>query len=406
MADGGAGPTHMPSILWVKSGPVVPATTGGRLRTYEMLRALHQRATVHFLALGQPAPDDPGDYASTIEFVPKSIPRRGSLRFAAQATRNLVSDTALSLARYESPVLARRVKELCDALTPDVVVCDFLTSAPNVPADVRRQSVLFLHNVEALVLARMAAAARSAPARRYLSGQHRRLHMAEGELARQFGRIITVSASDADVARSGYALTNVVGHVPTGVDQQRFEWVRQAPKGSTRLCFLGSMDWRPNVDAVVWFLDNVWPAIVAAVPQASFTVIGRSPPRRLVHAWQGRSGVRFTGTVDDIRPALAGADIAVVPLRVGGGTRLKVLELMAAGIPVVSTTLGIEGLPVVDGRHLLVADSPSELARSVLDLIEHPELGAALSRTAFDQIVLPNDWGSVADRFLELCLAR
>ena len=108
---------HTPSILWVKSGPVVPATTGGRLRTYEILRALHQRSEVHFLALGEPAVDEPCDYASTVEFVPKVVPTRGSVRFAVQATRNLVSDKALSLVRYESPAMARRVRELCDALT-------------------------------------------------------------------------------------------------------------------------------------------------------------------------------------------------------------------------------------------------------------------------------------------------
>jgi glycosyltransferase involved in cell wall biosynthesis len=135
-------------------------------------------------------------------------------------------------------------------------------------------------------------------------------------------------------------------------------------------------------------------------------VIGRNPPHSLISAWNGIGGVRFTGTVDDIKPHLAGASAAIVPLRVGGGTRLKILELMAAGIPVISTTIGAEGLPLEDRTHFLRADTPDELDSAIDNVLVNPGMAAQMADRALADVVEPNSWSHCADVFLQLALGN
>jgi glycosyltransferase involved in cell wall biosynthesis len=140
------------------------------------------------------------------------------------------------------------------------------------------------------------------------------------------------------------------------------------------------MDFRPNIDAVLWFGQHVLPLIQAQRPDTRFAIVGQRPHPRL-DVLRSLPGVTITGFVDDIRPYLAGATVYVAPLRVGGGTRLKLLEAMAMGLPIVSTTVGAEGFPVVNGQELVLADEPEKFAREVLDLLENPNRRAKLAAT-------------------------
>ena len=367
-----------------------------------MLRALNAEHTVHFLALGHPESDDPGDYASKIEFIPQTVPHRRSLDFAWRAAVNLASPYPLSLDLYRSSTLGKRVEQICLTEDPDLIVCDFLTPALSLSPSIRQRSVLFQHNIEALIWKRTAETASTWLARAYFKAQYKRMHRVEGELSRDFSRVITVSAADSALAARDYGLTNIVGHVATGVSEETFAGVWEKPKRAGQLCFLGSMDWMPNIDGMSWFLDEVWNAIVSAQPEAQLRVIGRNPPASLVQKGQGAASVTFTGTVDDIRPHLDDVELAVVPLRVGGGTRLKILELMAAGIPVVSTNIGAEGLPVEHGRHLVLADTPRDMAKGVLDLLGDASARARLRTTALEEIVRPSGWRAVTRDFVRL----
>src|SRR6185503_7113005 len=135
--------------------------------------------------------------------------------------------------------------------------------------------------------------------------------------------------------------------------------------------FTGSMDWYPNEDGILYFADTILPLIRRECPDAQVTVVGRDPSARLRAAASGR-GVRLTGTVEDVRPYMSDAAVYVVPLRVGGGTRLKIFEALAMGKPVVSTTVGAEGLPLVPGKHYLRADEPADFARAVVALLRDP----------------------------------
>ena len=394
-------PIHRQKILWIKSGPVTPPNTGGRLRTYRMLKELNLTQNVHFLALGAEE-DGCRDYAETVEFVPFEVASRRSLKFVFQAVKNLLSKWPLSLELYQSVQLQKRISQLVETGEFDLVVCDFLTPAPSIPRGLRGRCVIFQHNIEAQIWQRMAEAAGGFFKKAYMRQQHRRMQRAEGELCGQFQRVITVSADDSRLAVQNYGLTNVAGHVPTGVDAAGFAGVRGAVKEEGLFCFLGSMDWMPNIDGVEWLLAEVWPLVRERLPQARLRVIGRNPPREMVSTWQGRDGVEFTGTVEDIRPHLAGCQTAVVPLRVGGGTRLKILELMAAGIPVVATAVGAEGLPVVHEKHYLRAEGPLDFSAAMVRLANDGALAKPLADDAHAEVVMPNSWAEATKIFLAL----
>ncbi|MBI1879125.1 MAG: glycosyltransferase, partial [Chloroflexi bacterium] len=165
--------------------------------------------------------------------------------------------------------------------------------------------------------------------------------------------------------------------VPNGVDLAAYANVDEAIPHD--LLFTGKMDFRPNIDAALWFGNYVLPLILAQRPGATFAIVGQRPHPRL-DVLRDLPGVTITGSVEDVRPYLTGAKVYVAPLRVGGGTRLKLLEAMVMGVPIVSTTVGAEGFPVVNGQELILADEPESFAREVLDLLDNPGRRARLAK--------------------------
>jgi len=174
------------------------------------------------------------------------------------------------------------------------------------------------------------------------------------------------------------------------------------PETPARLVLTGSMDWYPNEDAVECFIDEVLPVIRREMPEVGLTVVGQNPSSRLRAAGE-KAGVRITGTVEDVRPWVAEAAVFVVPLRVGGGTRLKIFEGLAMGKAVVSTTVGVEGLPLVDGTHFLRADTPADFARAVVSLLQDPHRRKALGAAGRRLVEERYSWARVASEFEARC---
>jgi len=189
--------------------------------------------------------------------------------------------------------------------------------------------------------------------------------------------------------------------VSTGVDTSYFA-PNGVPEMPIHLVFTGSMDWYPNEDAMLHFMQTILPSIRREIPAVSLTVAGRNPSGRLVQA-AGEAGVLITGTVDDIRPEIAKAAVYVVPLRIGGGTRLKIFEAFAMGKAVVSTTIGAEGLPLVPGEHFLRADDPAEFARVVVSLLRDPVRRKALGASGRRLVEERYSWAQVAREFEARC---
>jgi glycosyltransferase involved in cell wall biosynthesis len=185
--------------------------------------------------------------------------------------------------------------------------------------------------------------------------------------------------------------------VPNGVDCEHFRPVGLELPGRT-LLFFGALDYYPNVDAILSFHDAIWPRLRDRYPDLELDIVGRQPPAA-VRALASDARIGVSGFVDDIRPWIERASVVVVPLRAGSGTRLKVLEAMAMARPVVSTRIGVEGLDVVDGTHLLVADSTEEFAHAVEMFLDDPGMGRALGLTGRALVEAHYDWRAIGAAF-------
>lgn len=389
-------------ILWVKIGGLWPPDRGGRLRSFHTITELARRHQVTVLTTHSPAeaPDSADVLPGCAEVVsfPHRLPKQGSAAFAAALARSWMSRLPVDLWKTRVPRLASGVAQRLAAGEVDLCVADFLAAWPNVPRSAV-PTVLFQHNVEHAIWRRLARTERGALRRLLLGMEWRKMRRAEARACAEAD--LTVAVSDADRALLAEQTgTATIRAVPTGVDTAYFAPSPLA-EGPGRIVFCGSMDWYPNEDAVLHFVDDILPLIRCHMPEATLTVVGRSPSARLREA-AARIGAEVTGTVDDVRPYMAEAAVCVVPLRVGGGTRLKILEALAMGKAVVSTTVGAEGLPLTPGQHYLQADEPAQFAASVLRLLREAPLRRRLGTAGRALVEARHSWAEVARRFEEL----
>jgi polysaccharide biosynthesis protein PslH len=289
---------------------------------------------------------------------------------------------------------------------PDVVVVDFPHADVLVPRTLSCPSVMFTHNVEAEIFERHAIQTKGLMQRIWRM-QSRKMDRFEGDVLRRYDSVIAVSDRDRDVLAKRYGLSSLAV-IDTGVDLDFFARQPVAappdPKGG-RLIFTATMSWPANVDGIHFLLDQVFPALLAARPNLAATIVGRSPPASLSDKIKSRGlPVTLTGFVDDIRPYVAEADVYVIPLQVGSGTRIKAFEAMAMGRPVVSTTIGVEGLDVTDQEHFLRADDGPAFAAAILRLLDDAGLRDQLARNARTLIEERFSWARVAEQFEAICL--
>tara|TARA_B110000037_G_scaffold53128_1_gene65096 strand:+ start:4100 stop:5020 length:921 start_codon:yes stop_codon:yes gene_type:complete len=289
----------------------------------------------------------------------------------------------------------------------DLVICDFLFPATNFRnVRIKAPVILFQHNMEAMIWKRLAESTSNPVKRFYLNIQFRRFDKWEGRLSRIFDGVITVSDDDSSYARRQYKLDNVRGHVPTGVDPGHFAPRKEILADDNVIGFLGSMDWMANIQAVGYFVEKIYPRIRRAIPGARFVVIGRNPPGSIRNLAKNDGSITVTGSVEDVRPYLKECDLMVVPLLTGGGTRIKILEAMAMGVPVVSTTIGAEGLELEGGVHLEIADDADGFADLTTELLSDTCRRRALADAAHERLVRENGWEFVIDEFLRLCTGK
>jgi sugar transferase (PEP-CTERM/EpsH1 system associated) len=400
-------------ILWLKTELLHPIDKGGKIRTYQLLKALKARHHVTYLTLddGTAAPDALEraiEYCHEVVRVPFAPAAKRTPAFYLDLARNAVSSLPYAIAKYRVSGMRREIESLVRARQVDLVVCDFLFPSINVPDDLGVPTVLFQHNVEAAIWERHAKVAGTSLARAYLRSQWRRMQAFERAECRRFDHVIAVSDLDRDVFREHYGVASA-STAPTGVDTEFFSPSGRVDSVADEIVFTGSMDWMPNEDGIVWFVRDVLPGIRAARPSARLTIVGRNPTPKVRALAEAAPGISVTGSVADIRPYLERASVVIVPLRVGGGTRLKIFEAMAMERAVVATTIGAEGLPVVDGRDLVIADAPAPFASAVTRLLANATERDALAREASRHVRAEFSWSSVAEHFIrdcELAVAR
>jgi polysaccharide biosynthesis protein PslH len=391
-------------LIWVKVGGLWPVNTGGRIRSFHMLRELSRRHHVSLLTTHAP-PDDPQALAAALPecevvSVPWALAKQGSARFALALMGSWLSPLPVDLYKARVPALRRELSRRLDGEKVDLIVADFLLAAPNVPHSASPPTVLFAHNVEHVIWQRMREVERRAWRRALLALESEKMRRYE---ARACARArLTIAVSDADRRLLAAAAPSArVSAVSTGVDVDYFapDGVAETPD---RLVFTGSMDWYPNEDGIAHFIEAVLPRIRRAVPAATLTVVGRNPSARL-QALAAAAGVEVTGLVDDVRPHMAAAAVYVVPLRVGGGTRLKIFEALSMAKAVVSTTIGAEGLPLTPGQDYLSADDPAAFADAVVALLRDPVRRRAIGAAGRRLVEARYSWPRVVDEFENQC---
>jgi sugar transferase (PEP-CTERM/EpsH1 system associated) len=391
-------------ILTIAARPFYPADTGGRIRSSQTFERLSRRHHLTMLCFTTAA-DRPDDVArmraccSELETIAWSETAKFTPQFYAELVATLGSRLPYTVRKYRSAEMRRRVHARLATGEYDLLLCDFLQPSINCIDERLTPKALFQHNVEAVIQARQAEHAENPLARAYLRVEAHKLARYERRATHAFDRCIMVSEDDCRTVADQYGATNAVA-IPTGVDTEYFT---PAPDGETpEIVFVGSMDWLPNQDAVSFFVRDVLPRIRRVVP-ATFTIVGRNPPAS-VRQYAQEPHVQVTGTVSDVRPFVARAQVCVVPLRIGGGTRIKIFEAMAMQKAVVSTTIGAEGLPVTHGANILLADTAEELANRVLDLLRDAPSRQRIGADGRKLVSSRFSWERAADRFSEICL--
>jgi len=390
-------------ILWLSAGLLLPLDKGGRLRTWHLMRHLAARHEITYLSYVDPqstAADRTGmrEVCAHLDTVPRSDSAKGTLRFYADAARYLATPRPYAVAKYESAEYRSRVRETLERGRFDVVVADFLPPVANLPDTLPCRAVLFTHNVEAEIWRRHAETAGNPLSRMLLGTQWRRMLRFEREALARFDLVLAVSEADSRTFERLYpgALRTSAHVVRTGVDTRYF--TPQPGARPEHLVFTGSMDWLPNEDGMLFFASEILPRVRQSHPGVTLSIIGRAPTPAVQRLAQD-TGIEVTGRVDDVRPHVAAGAVYVVPLRIGGGTRLKIFEAMSMAKAVVSTTVGAEGLPVTSGTDLCIADTPEAFARSVCRLLDHRDERARIEAAARRLVLERYDWSAVAHDF-------
>ena len=393
-------------ILWVGPFLLHPTRSGNQIRTLGIIKELHKRHEVHFAALSSKRNRDEGvahasEYCSHLHVVPHEAHHRASIRFLPELVGSLFDPLPLTTRRYASPLLRAEVARLTSSHRFDAIVADFLTSVSNVPSI--KDAILFQHNTETVIWERLASHASTPFHRHYYALQARRMERFERNACRNARHVIAVSPVDAAQFRDRYQAERV-SPVGTGVDVDYFAPPATAPFVSD-IVFTGGMDWLPNMDGISYFGREILPLILKARPATTVTVVGRNPLPEILQLAERNPHIRVTGTVPDIRPYLWGSSISIVPLRVGSGTRLKIYEAMAAGVSVVSTTIGAEGLDYRDGENIAIANSPERFAGACIDLLTQDTRRRAQAAAGLAFVRAHYSWDAISRDFEDILRA-
>jgi glycosyltransferase involved in cell wall biosynthesis len=378
-------------ILWVKSGGLLPLTHGGRIRSYYLARELakfHEISLFTFASQEEnpiPAHEPLKQIFRNVVCLPLKIPKPHGLQESVNYARNLLSMRPYSASKYCQPWVAKELAAHLAREQYDLLLCDFLLTAAVIPWDWPLPKVLFTHNIEAVIWERHFRTSKNPMWKAVSYREYRTLERMERKYISSADHVLAVSDNDHEFFLR-YAPKDKMTVIPTGVDIDYFSPSNESDPQC--IVFTGSMDWIANEDGIVFFIEKVLPPVRRQFPNAKLLVVGRRPSERMRRIGASVPGVEVTGTVDDIRPYLARGSVYVVPLLVGGGTRIKIFEAMAAGKAIVSTTIGAEGLPVKHGENILLADDAESFAKCVVELLKdrvsRESMGAAARKLVAD----------------------
>ncbi len=388
------------NVVIVTSELPWPATTGYRIRILNLALRLAPRHRITFIAYSSDEAEAAavalGQHGIEALVVNRVIPVKSGPLFYARLVANLGSSLPYSVSSHSSEVLRRAVRSCRDRHRIDLWQAEGTALFGALGELNGACKVIMAHNVESLIWQRHLESETHPLKRWYIKQQQHKFERFERHALAAANRVVVVSAQDASLVRERFGVRRV-DVVDNGIDRAYFGAV-QAEREPRQILFLGSLDWRPNLDAVGLLLDRIFPAVQASEPLARLCLVGRKPPDSLVRRIQGLENVELHADVPDVRPYLARSGVMVVPLRIGGGSRLKILESLAAGLPVVSTRIGAEGLDLEPGRDFMQGDTVDEIVRALIDCIRRPGSAQAQAERVRRYVLDRYDWDRLASQ--------
>ena len=393
-------------VLCLSQRFLFPMDTGGKIRTGKILEQLKNHFSVTVISNVERPKDEPylGEMRRLCDkFVP--VPwvevKRFTPRFYWKIFKQSFSRYPISMLNDYSPELEAAILDELASEPYDMAICDFLQSTLNFTKVRDIPLALFQHNVETTIAKRHLEKSKDPVSKLFWELQYRKMFHHERAMCHRFNGIIAVSEQDKARMERWFGAKNVHA-IPTGVDTDYYLPRPDLPQKS-QLVFVGGMDWLPNEDAMFFFIRQIFPLIQKEIPGVKLKIVGRNPSPRFLKFIEQNQDIEATGWVADTRPHIAESAVCVVPIRIGGGTRMKIYEAMAMGKAVVSTTVGAEGLPLAHGEQILLADDPKMFADQVTRLLKHPNERRNLEGNARRYVHENFRWEKVAEVFVEIC---
>ncbi len=394
------GPLH---VVIVDEELPYPANSGKRIRTLNLTLRLARRHRVTYLCHRNA---DPAEARAAEQYfqahgiatvvVERAVPRKSGVGFYARLAANLFSPLPYSVATHNSPALRSALRAYADRNTVDLWQCEWTPYAEALRTLPTARRLIIAHNVESQIWRRYAETETNPLKRWYIGRQCRKFARFERRAHGDATGAVAVSSEDAGLLQKHFRARNVAV-VENGVDTAFFRPSdeRRRPE---RILFLGSLDWRPNLDGVRLLLDDVFPLVRVLQPGAELCIVGRNPPAWLQARVTRCLGAELHANVADVRPFLTGCAVLAVPLRIGGGSRLKILEALACATPVVATRVGAEGLKLEAGRHLDVVENVDDMPSALVRCLREPAIAQAQAAQGRSVVLKHYDWDVLAQR--------
>ena len=391
-----------PKVLIITGALPYPLVTGAKIRTFNLMKTLADEFDIELLTVIASDADQKHLDAIEAAGIKCHYIRRGESKFCKirDACLSFILSDPYLTRHYTDGRFRNKLGTLLSSKTYGVIHCDSISMTGNLHDLDPDRLILTQHNIEHIIWAGYADHATGRIQRLFHGNQYRKVKRLEEHLDRVYGNIVTVSQEDKVTLSRAYPSDRIVV-VENGVDPETYSNT-DSMSNRSGVIFTGSLDWYPNIDGLNWFVEEIYPELIALKPDCQTSIVGRRPARSVVRAIVGKENINLHPDVPEIQPYLNGARVMMVPLRIGGGSRLKILEAMAAKIPVVSTSKGAEGLAVKDGDNIIIEDNPKRFVAALVQIIQDDNLYRKLTESGRKLIDARYSWEKAARPLAEL----